>query len=483
MSRTGSHRRRDGLSGRCRNGDLGIVRRRFLKSGVAGLGGLTLSELLRAENRATAESSGRHREKSCIFLVLSGGPGQHETFDPKPDAPREIRGLYEAIATRTPGVQLSEMLPQLAARSDRYCLVRSMSHEDAVHVSAVHTMLTGQPDGSAGNQSPFIGSLVAKVRPSSQSVPSYVWLHNMKTGTNKVPRYESGLHLLGHQYAPFRVGYELDNPAAADFRVKDFDPPAGISSHGVERRQTLLQNLDRDSSGGGTRSVQQYDRFQQKAWELMTGPSARRAFDLTREDDNVRDRYGRNPLGQYCLMARRLVESGVRLVTVTAWPGLAPGETTPTVTQVWDSHDSYYNDGESMYGNGPYGLQWSLPRLDQAVAALLDDLHERGLLDDTFVVAVGEFGRTPKFEGNGRGRGHWPHCYTALLAGAGVRGGSVYGSSDRDGAYVASGRHVSHADFGATLFHTLGIPPETRSGPDGFSLRVSPGEPLHEIFG
>ncbi|MEZ6051353.1 MAG: DUF1501 domain-containing protein [Planctomycetaceae bacterium] len=460
-----------------------IDRRRFLQSGVAGIGGLSLAQLLRSESEVRSSTSPPARAKSCIFVILSGGPGQHETFDPKPNAPREIRGLYEAIATQTPGVQLSEMLPQLAARSNRYCLLRSMSHEDAVHVTAVHTMLTGQRDGSRSNESPFMGSLISKFRPSEAMVPSYVWLHNMKTGTNKVPRYESGLHLLGHQYAPFRVGYELDNPTSPNFRVSDFDPPSGLSLTEVEHRRRLLSSLDRNSSGELTPPFEQYDKYQHKAWELMTGPAARRAFELSHESNALRDRYGRHPLGQYCLMARRLIESGVRLVTVTGWPGLAPGETVPTVTQVWDSHDNYYEDGDSMYGNGPYGLKWALPRLDQALAALLDDMRDRGLFEETLVVVVGEFGRTPKFGETGRGREHWPHCYTALLAGAGIRGGMVYGESDRDGAYVASGRPISHIDFAATLFDTLGIPPETRYGPDGFSFKVNEGQPLHEIFG
>ena len=214
----------------------------------------------------------------------------------------------------------------------------------------------------------------------------------------------------------------------------------------------------------------------------MTGPAARQAFDLKQEKDAARDRYGRHPLGQYLLMSRRLIEAGVRLVTVTGWPGLAPGETEPTITQVWDTHDTRYKKGDSMYGNGPFGMKWSLPRLDQGVSALLEDLSQRGLLDETLVVMTGEFGRTPKFEGKGSGRGHWPHCYSCLLAGGGIRGGTVYGSSDQQGAYVASGRPIGFEDFGATLFHTLGIAPETRYGRDGFSLRVSPGRPVADLF-
>lgn len=454
-------------------------RRRLLQVGVAGLGGLTLPELLWSRSLPGSVETGR--ERSCIFIVLSGGPGQHETFDPKPQAPPEIRGLYEAISTRTPGVRVSEMLPRLADCSDRYCLVRSMSHGDTVHVTAAHTMLSGQPDGARTNNSPFLGSLVSMLRPSRTALPSHVWLHNMKTGTNKVPRYDSGLNVIGHQYAALRIGYELNNPSHPDFRVADFDPPEGRTLSQLEDRFALLSRLE--AVRNGEREAPRYGEFQERARDLITGPAARQAFDLENESDAVRDRYGRHPLGQYCLMARRLIEAGVRLVTVTGWPGLAPGETQPTVTQVWDTHDSYYDAGDNMYGAGPYGMKWALPRLDQALSTLLLDLEERGLLEDTLVVAAGEFGRTPKFEGDGRGRGHWPHAYSTLLAGAGVRGGGVYGETDDQAAYVASGRPVDHVDFGATVYHALGIPPETRYGPDGFSFRVSDGEPLTEIFG
>ncbi|QDU37412.1 hypothetical protein Mal4_17240 [Maioricimonas rarisocia] len=452
-----------------------ISRRDLLRVGAIGGSALTLPRLLQAESQ-----SGRSG-RSCILIILSGGPGQHETFDPKPEAPQEIRGLYAPIATRTPGVQLTEMLPGLAQRSDRYCLIRSMSHGDVVHVSAVHTMLTAQTDGSPANDSPFVGSLVSKFSPSPADVPSYVWLHNMKTGTNKVPRYESGLGEIGFQHAPLRIGYELDNPSRPDFRVNEFDPREGLTVDLLRNRRNLLDQLEQSASLATVNP--EYDRYREKAWNLLTGPGARHACDLNREEQTTRDRYGRHPLGQYCLMARRLVEAGVRLVTVTAWPGLAPGETKPTVTQVWDTHDNLYKEGDSMFGSGPFGMKWSLPRLDQALSALFDDLHERGLLEDTFVAVVGEFGRTPKFEGKGRGRGHWPNCYSALVAGAGVEGGTVYGESDRQGAYVASGRPVSQVDFGATLFHALGIDPHQRYGRDGFSARVNDGEPLLDIFG
>ncbi len=458
-----------------------INRRRLIQVGGVSLFGLGLPRLLRA--RDTGGAGRRGRAESCIFILLSGGLSQIDTLDPKPGAPSEIRGPYRPIDTSVPGVQVTEMLPRLATLADRYCLVRSMSHADTVHVSAAHTMLTGQPDGRPSNNSPFVGSLISKLRPSTNNLPSHIWLHNTKTGTNKVPRYESGLNLIGHQYGPLRIGHELDNPATPGFRVSAFDAPDGVSDVRLQERFRTLEELELASgatwgTGGGG-----FQGYQQRALDLITGPQARRAFDLEREDERVRDRYGRHPLGQYLLMARRLIESGVRLVTVEGWPGLAPGETTPTVVQVWDMHDSYYKPGETMYGDGPFGMSWSLPRLDQALSALLEDLHARGLLDETLVVVAGEFGRSPKFEGEGRGRGHWPNCYSVMLAGGGIRGGQVHGASDRQGAYLARGRPISHEDFAATVYHALDISPETRYGADGFSFRVCPGEPAWELFG
>lgn len=454
-------------------------RRRLIQVGGSGLFGLTLPHLLWAREAAAADRLGS--AQSCIFIVLSGAPSHIDTLDPKPAGPMEIRGPYRAIPTRTAGVHLSEMLPQLAGMSQHYCLVRSLSHGDTVHVTAAHTMLTGQADGSRQNDSPMMGSLISHLRPST-AMQSHVWLHNMKTGTNKVPRYNSGLSKIGYQHAPMRIGYELDNPTSDDFRVRAFDPPAGLTQQQLAERLRLLERLQ-SVPLAASEAGSQYQTFQERARELVTGAAARQAFDLTQERDQVRDRYGRHPLGQYTLMARRLIEAGVRLVTVTGWPGLAPGETKPTITQVWDTHGDRYRDGDSMYGNGPFGMKWSLPRLDQSVSALLADLHDRSLLDETLVVVLGEFGRTPKFEKQGKGRGHWPECYAGLLAGGGTRGGAVYGSSDKQGAFVASGRPISHVDFGATLFHALGIPPETRYGPDGFSFRVSEGRPVLELFG
>jgi uncharacterized protein (DUF1501 family) len=219
-------------------------------------------------------------------------------------------------------------------------------------------------------------------------------------------------------------------------------------------------------------------RFQERAVELVTGPEARRAFDLDREPAALRDRYGRHPLGQNLLMARRLIEAGVRLVSVTAWTGTPPGEKFRNV-QTWDMHGEGAGLG-SIFGTGAFGLGWALPNLDQAVSALLEDLALRGRLDDTLVVMVGEFGRSPTI--SRAGRDHWPACYSALAAGAGVRGGAVIGCSDKNGGYVRD-HPVLPEDFGATLFHALGIAPETRLGADGFTRPASAGKPLLHLFG
>jgi hypothetical protein len=226
-------------------------------------------------------------------------------------------------------------------------------------------------------------------------------------------------------------------------------------------------------------AAQSLTRFRGQALELLTGSAARRAFDVSGEDPRLRDRYGRHPLGQNLLLARRLIEAGVRLVSVVGWCGLAPGDKFLSI-ETWDMHG---NAGIDIFGNGWNGLGWALPCCDQAVSALLEDLHQRGLLDSTLVVLAGEFGRTPRISrgASAIGRDHWPRCYSAMLAGAGVRGGAVYGRSDRQAAYVMD-RPVVPEDFAATLLHALGIPAATPIHPDGFSARASAGSPLLDLF-
>ncbi len=306
-------------------------------------------------------------------------------------------------------------------------------------------------------------------------MPSYVWLQNL-AGDVK-PRYLTG-GFLGAAYSPLRIGTDLDNPSNPAFRVTALSTPADVPAERLHERCQLLRRLEpADRPMRQTPASNNLYHFQERAVDLITGPDARRAFDLQQEAVTVRDRYGRHPLGQNLLMARRLIEAGVRLVSVTAWTGTPPGEKFRNV-QTWDMHGSGAGLG-SMFGTGAFGLGWALPNLDQGVSALLEDLQTRGLLDSTLVVMVGEFGRSPRI--SREGRDHWPACYTALLAGAGIRGGRVYGASDRSGAYVRD-RPVSPENFGATLFHALGVPPETRLGADGFTHTASTGQPILDLF-
>ncbi len=349
-----------------------------------------------------------------------------------------------------------------------------MTHGNGGHDGGMHICMTGH--SLPKENTPYFGSVMAKLRPSTRTIPSYVWLQNLAGDVQ--PRYLSG-GFLGAAYAPLRVGNDLDNPSAPNFRVGAFDPPRDVSLQRLHARQALLGRVEPGTSPMlRARPADSLRRFQEQAVELLTGPEARRAFDLDREPASVRDRYGRHPLGQNLLMARRLIEAGVRLVSVTAWCGTPPGERFRNV-QTWDMHGAGAGLG-SIFGSGAYGLGWALPRVDEAVSALLLDLEQRGLLASTLVVMVGEFGRSPKIVR--AGRDHWPSVYSALLAGAGVRGGTVHGASDKIGGSVRD-NPVSPEDFGATLFQALGVPPETRLGADGFTHPVSTGHPVPGLFG
>lgn len=462
---------------KARTNDAIWSRRQLIQLGGVSLAGLGLPQLL-AARADTASGGGNRAAKSCIFIVQYGGAPHHDTLDPKPDAPREIRGLYQPIATSVPGTQISEMLPRLAKLAHRYCLVRSMTHGNGGHMDGMHVCLSGQSNGSLQDDSPYFGSMLAKLRPSLRSIPSYVWVQNLAGDVGL--RYEGG-GSLGSLYAPLRVGKDLENPSQRDFHFTGFDPAPGLTTVRLQERLQLLDQLQpanafqtgvRGDNGSTIRD------FQSQALELVTGPAARRAFELSQEPQPVRERYGWHPLGQNLLLARRLIEAGVRTVNVTAWCGVPPGEAFRNV-QTWDMHAVLYQGSDNIYGNSAYGLNFVLPRLDQAVSTLLEDLQERGLLADTLVVMVGEFGRTPRFENVDKGRGHWPNAYTALLAGAGIRGGAVYGASDKEGAFVKD-LPVTPENFGATLYHALGAP--TRF-PDDISRRVSAGEPVTSLFG
>jgi hypothetical protein len=440
-----------------------------LQVGGIGLLGLGLPEFLQARGSSPA----RGAEKSCIFIVQYGGASHIDSWDLKPDAPQDIRGPYRPIATSAAGTRIGELFPRLARLADRYCLIRSMTHGDAGHDGGMHVCMTGHSNPAVST--PYYGSVMSKLRPATRNVPSYVWLQNLAGDVQ--PRYLAG-GFLGAAYGPLRVGNDLDNPSAPGFRVTVLDPPREVSTDRIHQRQQLLKNIA-PSSGplSQSASADNMRRFQERAVDLVTGPEARRAFDLDREPARVRERYGRHPLGQNLLMARRLIEAGVRLVSVTAWAGTPPTEKFRNV-QTWDMHGTGAGLG-SIFGTGAYGLGWALPRVDEAVSALLEDLELRGLLERTLVVMIGEFGRTPKI--TNAGRDHWPRCYSAMLAGAGVRGGLVHGASDKIGAYVRD-NPVSPEDFGATVFQALGVPPGTRLGADGFTHPASAGKPVRQVL-
>ncbi|TXT21733.1 MAG: putative secreted protein, partial [Planctomycetota bacterium] len=337
-------------------------------------------------------------------------------------------------------------------------------------------LLAGQSQPAM--DTPAFGSVVTKLRPSSASVPSHVWLQKFGGGAMPPePTYVTG-GWLGMAHAPLVIGTgHEDNPGTNGFRVKAFDAAEGLTVDRLAARRQLLDRFEPLTSSARTESS--LSRFRERAFDLLTGSAARQAFDVDRESDAVRDRYGRNPFGQNLLLARRLIEAGVRLVNVVAWCGLAPGDKFNSI-ETWDMHG---NGGIDIFGNGWNGLGWALPVCDNGVSALLEDLEHRGLLDHTLVVLVGEFGRTPRISrrASAIGRDHWPNCYSAMLAGAGVRGGAVFGSSDAQAAYVKD-RPVSPEDFAATLYQAMGIPPETGISPDGFSVRASTGRPLMELL-
>lgn len=457
-------------------------RRSLLQAGLIGAAGtfscgLTLPELLAAERQSANPSAGSAR--SCIFIYQYGGLSQLDSWDPKPAAPDGIRGPYKPIATRTPGFQVGELMPRLAELSDKYCVIRSMSHSVPVHNVANEMLLAGKT--SPAKSDPSFGSMVARLRPAETNVPAHVWLQ--KFGGGAAPAETAWLSggSLGIRFAPLVLGERHDDhPAIPGYRARIFETATDLSDHRLLSRRMLLQQLDPPHTAGdhGT-APQALQRMQEKAWSLLQGSEARRAFQIEDEPVNLRDRYGWHPFGQNLLMARRLIEAGVRLVNVVAWMGLAPGDKFVSV-ESWDMHG---NAGIGIFDRGWNGLGWALPRLDESLAALLQDLEERGLLETTLVVLIGEFGRTPKISrgASAIGRDHWPNCYSAMLAGAGIRGGTVYGESDETAAWVRS-HPVSLESFTATLLTALGIDPASRLSPDGFTMPASTGQSLTDLF-
>lgn len=460
-----------------------ISRRRLLQAGGISALSLGLPGMVAAGVNTETGLRGGAAEKSCIFILMCGGPSHLDTWDMKPDAPAEIRGPYKPIATSVPGMRISELHTRLATLTQDFSLIRSMTHVGNIsnHFDAMHHCLSGEANAPA--DAPYIGSILSKVRPTRRTVASYVWL--IKCVGDPVfcaANIGNGGHL-GLIHSPLFVGSATNHPAMPGFKAPDELLPEVPPGRMLERRR-LLDSLNPGASAAdGSRTLKDWQNLYGRAYELASGPDGRRPYELEREPTAVRERYGMHPLGQNLLLARRLVEAGVGFVTVNGWTGQSPNEKLGgPPSSSWDMHGSNMGMG-SAFGDGSFGMGWCLPRLDEALSALLGDLKERGLLERTLVVVVGEFGRTPRIiPGEFPGRQHWPSCYPAILAGCGIRGGMVYGESDKNGAYVKD-RPVRPQDLGATIYRALGVPLDLRLGKDGFTRPITTGEPILDLFG
>jgi hypothetical protein len=453
----------------------GLTRREWLRAGSLGFFGLSLPALLesrRAEAAAADRAFGK--AKSCIVLFLFGGPPQHETWDPKPDAPPEVRGDLKPIASSLTGLRVGELMPQGARLAHEVCVLRAVSTNDNAHSSSGYWMLTGtphQPTNSenakpgAPNDWPCLGAVVRRLRgdrgglPGSVTLPEHLW----NTGGISWPGQNAGW--LGRTADPWLLTCDPSKPR---FQIPALDLPANVPPLRFHGRESLLAQVNRhldaiDRSG----ALARYHHQSRQAFDLLRSTKARRAFALDEEPGAVRDRYGRNRFGQSVLLARRLVEAGVSLVQVNWTRTPSDGNENP----VWDTHTKNTERLKTAL----------MPPMDQAYSALLEDLAQRGLLEETLVVWMGEFGRSPRINARG-GRDHWGHVFSVGLAGGGVRGGQVYGASDRIGAYPRDGR-VPAQDLTATIFHCLGYRPHTELH-DAFGrpMAISKGEVVRQVF-
>ena len=423
----------------------GFTRRDMLQ--IGGVGALALPTLLRSQARADGPSKDvpAATAKSVILVYLGGGLSHHDSFDPKPDAPAEVKGKYGAIATKTPGVRFGELMPKMAAISDRFSLVRSGTHGNDHHETATNWVLSGR-FGSAFGDYPAIGAVVSHELGYRGPMPPYFAVPKNPSFTWELGRSA----FLGGRCESFKAG----DPNDPNFRVQDL---TSLNVQ-VDRRQTLRQSVDnlarQAESDDGLKTL---DEFQKRAMDLVLSPEARRAFDIQREDPRLRDRYGRSTTGQSCLLARRLVESGVRFVTVNSGG--------------WDHHANIFAS-----------LDKRLPEIDGCLSSLIEDLDSRGLLDSTLVLCMGEFGRSPKVN-NMAGRDHWGHVASLMWAGGGVKGGRVIGASDDQGAYV-SDRPIRPSDVAATIYQAVGVDP-TRNlvTPENRPVAIlDEGSPVGELF-
>jgi hypothetical protein len=454
---------------------------------TAGMGALSLGMPGMVMGRDKLDESGNAvaAEKSCIFVLLCGGLSHVDTWDMKPNAPESIRGPYMPISTKVPGMRINEMHTRLSQLTDQFTLINSMSHPGAIsnHFDAMHNLLSGQSvkrvQQGVPDDQPYLGSFVAKHNPSTRNIVSNAWLIKcVGPPVFCAPNIGIGGYL-GSAYAPVFIGSAQNHPA-----MENFTPPP-IYDLGDEKRlakrRRLLGDIESNLLSRDPRAEDWVD-LREKGYDAMTRPEGRDAFNLDQEPDKMRDRYGRHPLGQNLLLARRMVEAGVRFVTVNGWTGQAPHDTKGPPSSSWDMHGGNMGMGNA-FGNGSYGMGFCLPRLDEALSGLFSDLKERGMMDNTLVVVTGEFGRTPNvLTQQPPGRQHWPRCFSSIMAGAGIGGGRVYGKSDSRGGSVVSNR-IRPEELAATIYHALDIPLNEPQNNSGISRPITTGKPVMELFG
>ena len=436
----------------------GVARRDFIQLGVGGVLGLGMGDLVRLRaDAARAVGKASPDDVNCILVWLDGGPTHYETFDPKPDAPSGVRGEFKPIPTTVPGVSFCETMPKLAKTLNRMAIIRSICHKDPNHGGGNHYMMTGAPTpvpvncGSSVSFHPSFGSTVSHLRGIRDGLPAYATLPRKSRS--------AGPHFLGGQHAPFVID---GDPNRKGYRVRDVVLPRSISEGRADTRLKLRRSLDRMlriADAAAADPAVEFDSFYQQGIDLISSPKAQAAFDVEQEPAAVRDRYGRNDFGQRLLLARRLAGVGVSFVTV--------------YNGGWDHHTNIFKE--------PFRKKVDL--VDTGMAALINDLHDRGQLDSTLVLLLGEFGRTPKINKD-VGRDHWPHAMSVLVAGAGVPPGQVIGSTDVKG-YYASDRIYSPEDFACSLYTKMGIDPHkilyTNTGRP--LPIVNGGTPIKELFG
>ncbi|MCA9123129.1 MAG: DUF1501 domain-containing protein [Planctomycetales bacterium] len=441
---------------------VGLNRRDFVRVGSLTALGLGLRDLLQVERTTADETLSPQRSRACILIWLDGGPSHLETFDLKPDAPAEVRGPFQPIATCVPGTQICELFPLTARVLDRVAIIRSMTSPLGEHNFGAQYLLTGYKPNSAINY-PSFGSVIAHLHQQHSILPTNVAIPTYRVGGGRL----SGQGFLPEQTRPFSVG---GDPAKPDFRVRDLELYPDVTVSRVDRRRDFLNAFDRFHRGVeqlSEASGEFIDPAFEEAYRLITSTDAKQAFDLASEPAELRRRYGTRTIGQSCLLARRLVERGVRFVTVNN-----PG---------WDTHQNAYTRLKEGYTNAlvPVGL---IPSLDIAFSALVEDLEQRSMLDDTLVVVMGEFGRTPKLNVSG-GRDHWPRVFSVAVAGGGMAGGQVVGTSDSVGESPKD-RPITPADLACTIYRSLGIDPKhlLRTA-DGRPIEVNrDGQPIRELI-